>query len=229
MASIVLHDGTECFIDEEDLELVSQFKWYNPAGYARTTYHRKGSSKTDKNRNVNVYLHRLVMGALDGEMIDHIDRNPMNNRKSNLRKVSHSVNMANSVKQKGANPTSSYVGVQKCRGTHNTYYARVAGEVIGYYKGEKAAAQARDLAMIKHYGTTALTLNFKVEELPESVQALPPKPNAGRTSEHKGVSYARGRKAQARWRAIHRSKHLGWFMTEEEAVAAMQEKLDESN
>lgn len=228
MAVIHLNDGQACLVDEADLKEVSQHKWYCKNGYAATTYHRKGSSRTDKNRNVNVSMHRLLMGAEEGQEVDHIDRNRLNNQRSNLRVVSRSQNLANGIRSRAPDADSQYIGVMKCQGTENTFYARVAGEVVGYYHGEVAAAQARDLAIIAKYGTHEMPLNFAVADLPTSVEALPPKPNAGRTSKHKGVSFARNRKAQDKWRAVYKTKHLGWFATEEEAIITMKEAQNES-
>ena len=64
-------------------------------------------------------LHRLVWLYITGEFppseIDHIDRNPLNNRFANLRVVTRSENMQNTSKY--LNNTSGYKGVsyQKCR------------------------------------------------------------------------------------------------------------------
>lgn len=225
MAIVYLKDGSESLIDDEDLELVSQYKWYNRHGYAYTTFHRKGCTRTDKDRNVNVSMHRLIMNAEPTDTIDHIDRNRLNNRKCNLRKVSRSLNIVNGARRKSK---GKYIGVSKCRGTENTYVARFGQQIIGYYHGEENAGKGRDLFVIEKFGTNELPLNFPVAELPPHVEPLPPKPNAGRTSKYKGVSYARNRKAKAKWRAVYKTKHLGWFMTEEQAVSKIKEYENES-
>lgn len=46
-------------------------------------------------KNSCYLLSRWVMGFPDGKSIDHINHNPLDNRKINLRSVSHAVNMAN--------------------------------------------------------------------------------------------------------------------------------------
>lgn len=44
---------------------------------------------------VNHYLHRYIIGAKKGEIVDHIDRDIMNNRRDNLRIVTKSLNNYN--------------------------------------------------------------------------------------------------------------------------------------
>lgn len=69
-------------IDAEDYPIVSQFKWRTVKGYA---------SYGDKAH----YLHRLVLDAKPGQAVDHINGGKTDNRKSNLRIVSPSVNLCN--------------------------------------------------------------------------------------------------------------------------------------
>jgi len=54
-------------------------------------------------------MHRLITNAKPGEIIDHINRNSLDNRKCNLRKCSNSQNQWNTVKQK--NNKSGFKGV----------------------------------------------------------------------------------------------------------------------
>lgn len=68
---------------------------------------------------VRYYAHRLawllVHGTEPGEIIDHIDGNPSNNRISNLRVATHAQNISNSGLR--PNNTSGYKGVSKDRST----------------------------------------------------------------------------------------------------------------
>lgn len=82
--------------DTEDLLTVSQYKWYsNKAGYAMTR---------DTQRKP-LFLHRLVMKAYDGQTVDHINTNILDNRKINLRITSKSVQSSdrNSYNKYGVN------------------------------------------------------------------------------------------------------------------------------
>lgn len=50
--------------------------------------------------NTQVYLHRFLMGE-PKERIDHKDRNPLNNQRTNLRLATHSQNLANTGPRNG--------------------------------------------------------------------------------------------------------------------------------
>lgn len=43
----------------------------------------------------NILLHRFIMNAKNGDVVDHINRNTLDNRRCNLRLVSYSVNNKN--------------------------------------------------------------------------------------------------------------------------------------
>ena len=49
------------------------------------------------------YLHRLIMNAQPGDVVDHINKNTLDNRRSNLRIGGHRHNQLNSVKQETPN------------------------------------------------------------------------------------------------------------------------------
>lgn len=69
--------------DKEDYELVSPLLW---------NLHQSGAPRNHLNR---IYLHQLVMGKKKGFEIDHINGDRLDNRKQNLRFVTHHQNMWN--------------------------------------------------------------------------------------------------------------------------------------
>lgn len=87
---IPLTRGQVALIDARDSELVSAHRWTaNPtpfgAFYATTSI--KGKT---------VYMHRLIVNPPKGKEVDHINRNSLDNRRENLRAVTHLVeNMRN--------------------------------------------------------------------------------------------------------------------------------------
>jgi hypothetical protein len=146
MKSIPLTKGRVALIDDEDYERVSQYKWCLSCG-------RYAQSKMGNRRNKPVYLHRFIMNAQPGQEVDHINRNTLDNRRSNLRFCSHQKNMANSVHvKKGA---SGYRGVflDKRRGT---FYAQVVVNGKAYtssgYRTAKEAAIAYNKMNNQHNG-----------------------------------------------------------------------------
>lgn len=88
-------------IDIDDIEMALLYKWYITShGYV-----------ANKNRDKIIYLHHLIMG-INGKKgsvyIDHIDRNKLNNRKSNLR---ISTNQQNSFNKGIARSNTGIIGV----------------------------------------------------------------------------------------------------------------------
>lgn len=81
----------EAMVDDDDFEVVSRVSWYLvPGNYVTRTTYRSG--KKDNER-----LHRAVLGLSPGdpEIVDHINRNPLDCRKENLRIVDHGQNLQN--------------------------------------------------------------------------------------------------------------------------------------
>jgi hypothetical protein len=78
-------------VDSDDLERISEFPntWNITQGYAY------GHLPRNRNKRGYVSMHRLVMDAPKGSVIDHINHNTLDNRKANLRICSTSENAQN--------------------------------------------------------------------------------------------------------------------------------------
>lgn len=62
-------------IDDQDRWLLEAYNWYkSQQGYV-VAWHS----------GATILIHRIIMEAQKGQMVDHIDGNPFNNRRSNLR------------------------------------------------------------------------------------------------------------------------------------------------
>jgi hypothetical protein len=120
-----------------------------------------------KNKNVfyvrsgQTYMHRFVMSAKKGQMIDHINGNGLDNRLSNLRFSCHQANRANS---HFGTYTSKYIGVSAVHSKTKTRFrvqAKVCGKKmhLGYFDDEVAAAIRYDEHAKTTYGEKAI-LNF---------------------------------------------------------------------
>ena len=91
MARIKTSRGQWALIDESDIGLVSSFSWSaSPAKQAREKYYAK-----TKIGGTTVYMHRMIIGARKGDLVDHINGNTLDNRRANLRIVDHSLNCLN--------------------------------------------------------------------------------------------------------------------------------------
>ena len=117
------HDNftVDSIIDLEDVERCRHYAWYphhDPNKPEHLTYIKCG----DKIR-----LHRFIANLEDKSLIiDHIDRNPLNNRKSNLKICT--VNENNKNLSKYRNNTSGYNGVRYC----NNKKRFIAQRMINY-------------------------------------------------------------------------------------------------
>ncbi len=72
-------------IDKDDYFRVAGFRWY-------LCSRRYPAAHIGKN---NVLLHTFLIGSKRGQEIDHINRDKLDNRKSNLRHVTHRLNLVN--------------------------------------------------------------------------------------------------------------------------------------
>lgn len=123
----------EILIDDADRELYESRRWYISAhGYARCT-------RTDE------YLHRIVAGCQprDGLVVDHINRNKLDNRRANLRVGTQSDNMQNVAAHRDS--TSKHRGVSWSK--HNKGWMAQAmrqgvRKHLGTFKTEGEAAAA---------------------------------------------------------------------------------------
>lgn len=144
---MILSKGVEycCTYDDIDQGLVEQYKWSVDKGYVRSRH---------------LYLHRLILGITDPKIqVDHIDHNPFNNQRSNLRLCSHSENQRNRIKRNGS---SVFKGVTRRRGR---FAASITYEnrkyYLGLFRSEITAAKVYDNASTKLHGEFGLT-NFPI-------------------------------------------------------------------
>jgi hypothetical protein len=91
---IELTQGLKTVIDDEDFPLVSGFKWCASRDRHGFVYARCGGGTRAK--QPSLLLHRLLMGSPKGLVVDHIDHDTLNNRRSNLRVCTPAENLHNS-------------------------------------------------------------------------------------------------------------------------------------
>lgn len=84
--------GHTFIVDRDDAPLITPYRWFSvchtlKGGQTRTPY---VAGNVDGQR---VYLHRFLTAAPKGKVVDHLDGDPLNNCRINLRVVSHAENM----------------------------------------------------------------------------------------------------------------------------------------
>ena len=150
---IPLMHGLYAIVDAADYEWLSQYRWVLwGAGYAG----RHAPGKT-------ILMHREIMQAPAGMVVDHINGNRLDNRRCNLRICTRPQNVRNAAKRSGC--LSQYKGVSFDR-KMNQWFATIWFEgrsiALGHYHDEADAARAYDRAAVELFGEYAW-LNFPQE------------------------------------------------------------------
>lgn len=104
----------------------------------------------------NRYLHRLIMAAKDGEYIDHVNRNPLDNRRANLRLANANENSTN--QKASVNNKTGVRGIYQSP-YNGKYVAQVQFEKrkyhVGTFESLEEASKARDKVAKKVQGDFA--------------------------------------------------------------------------
>ncbi|SRR6266536_26325 len=176
-------NGLSALVDDDDYELVSQYRWHvhrnahapdDPSkGYARASISR-GTGQTPG----HLFMHVLIAGPRP----DHVNGNSLDNRRLNLRPATPRQNSANQRKRQ-RQTTSRFKGVswhkrRKGHGGHRdawNAYITVGGKrrELGHFDVEEDAARTYDAAAREAWGEFART-NFP------TVRPAPRKPGRAR-------------------------------------------------
>jgi len=148
MRTIPLTKGQHALVDDADYEWLKQLKWHatwhksSKSFYARCWISQKGAEM----------MHRYILGAKKGEEIDHINRNPLDNRRNNLRFCSRSENLLN----RKAYGRSKYRGVT-WNEVSNKWQSRLFNKKeqfhLGLFSSEKEASEAYNKKYREIHGT----------------------------------------------------------------------------
>lgn len=130
-------------IDKDNFDLVSRFNWcLDSKGYARSACMVFGKMR-------QFFMHQMVCRGKVGQIVDHINKDTLDNRRSNLRLGDYIMNAENRSKKshyKGKKTSSKHIGVDFCRNKRERKwraYSRTSGDkkraFLGYFNTELEA------------------------------------------------------------------------------------------
>lgn len=122
------------YIDNDDYEKIKDISWYEASnGYM---------SHKERNKKV-ILMHRYILDVKNDKLVDHINHNKRDNRKKNLRLVTHRENNLNRKKKPK--------GISKHKVGNNYYYMVQLDGYRGNFKTYKEAKKVRDEIIKKEY------------------------------------------------------------------------------
>ena len=150
---IQLTQGKVAIVDDSDYEELSKYKWY--ANCIKGTYYAVHTINKKSGCNIKILMHRFILNAKKGIIIDHINRDTLNNSRSNLRECNHKENRLNSKLNK--NNKTGFRGVS-IYGKTNKFTASIKlhkNTRIGIYENSIDAAKAYNEYALKYNGKFA--------------------------------------------------------------------------
>lgn len=136
-------------IEEDDLDLIAKFQW-------RAQQNKDGrwyAMAWNKYPNF-ILMHRLIMKPKQGETVDHLDNDGLNNQRGNLRVCSYSENVQRTgFKRNGSTSIFKGVHFETSRSRWKAMITKDGNQIyLGRFATEVDAAIAYDEAVLKLYG-----------------------------------------------------------------------------
>lgn len=145
---IPLSKGHFATVDEEDFESLSKHRWSIHKGWGDTFYAIR------YNKGKRTLMHTQIMGHEKGKVIDHKNRDGLDNRKENMRFATRGQNRANAVVS--VNSRSGIKGVIARFGKW-VASAQYSGKMyhLGVFNESESAKKAYDNFMNEKFGQFA--------------------------------------------------------------------------
>lgn len=161
MSEIVLTRGMVAVVDEADFARVGKFKWY--AHRSRGSFYAARSVRCGGKKIATRLLHHAVLGIVrlkPGYVVDHIDHDPMNCRRGNLRICTVGQNNARQRPRRCVGSPYKGVSYQKGNGVYGAgFKASITHEgkrhYLGFFREEREAVAAYNAAARRLLGEFA--------------------------------------------------------------------------
>lgn len=157
MKLIPLTRGLFTKVDDEDFEKLAVHRWHASRHRGKNHYRPKGYIN-----GKGTYLYRFLLGAKRGQYVDHINGDPLDNRKSNLRFCTPSENNRN-VGKRNTNSSGfkgvSHSDLSPARPWRAQIQTGKKFHFLGHFSTPEEAARAYDVKAKEMFGEFA-KLNF---------------------------------------------------------------------
>lgn len=160
MNIIPLTKGKEATVDNIDYSWASQFRWQALESKRKGSQSVWYATRKESHSGPTLYMHREIamrMGLNGRFVVDHVDRNGLNNARNNIRKCLQRQNLTNRCKSLGK--SSRFKGVYFYKRLQ-LWCARIKLPSkfihLGYFDRESDAAKKYNEQAIIHFGEFAL-------------------------------------------------------------------------
>lgn len=153
MREIKLTQGQVALVDDEDYDYLMQWKWYAKLDKSSNRYYvrRNGRKSDGLNKDKTISMQNQLLNTPVGMVVDHLNRDPTHNYRSNLRLCTPAQNSLNH--RVNINAYSKFKGVSK---NGMRWRARICFQnkrmYLGTFDTEEQAYKAYCIASKKYHG-----------------------------------------------------------------------------